>query len=475
MQRLILGYCRVSTQQQSDDGHGLERYVEALKNFGIPEPFIYFDVESGVSETRKGLNEVLSQVQTGNVQMVVIPNFDRLTRSPGQWENLRELFAKYNCVLKTLEEGEIDLLSPDGKMLGRLKAAFAAQVRDRIQNHSLQGHKKHRERKEPYKAVFGYLKIDNQLRPNHDLYPESNKSYFEVARHLIEIFLEYKSLGKTASEFRKIYYCPPPSYSGKIHLKPPLSHGLKRWLENAILRGKLQYLSFGHKTPQMVVEGSHEPLISEHEWLVIKNIFEDNKARKKGVSSDNLKNPFSGIAKCINCQGLMTLKANYKRKDGSYGYALSCRRAREHDPRCSPEYANYGGVSLEQIEEIVRGELLKHAEYLVAKTLENPSKTSLVSPEAVALMETIAKLEALNDPDLKEVIQKKKTQLFLLEESQKIKTAESQERNQRFLDLINFTDEFWELMSVHSRNLLYHDLIEVIWCDRGRIDVVFYS
>ena len=475
MQRLVVGYCRVSSQQQVSDGHALERYIGALILYGIPENLVFFDVESGAVENRKGLNDVLALVKTGKVDRVVIPNFDRLTRSPSQWESLRELFAKHGTALKTLEDGELDLHSPDGRLMGRMKAAFAAQVRDRIQAHSKQGHAKHRERKEPYKPIFGYIKIDGELRPNNDLYPESNKSYFEVARSLVDLFLEHKSIGKVINEFRKNYYCHPSRYYGKIHLKAPLTHSLKRWLENAILRGQLQYLSFGRQTPQMIVEGKHKPLITEKEWLTIKAILEDNKLRKKGISTDKLTNVFSGIARCKNCGGLMTMRTNFKRKDGSYGRALSCRRARERDPRCSPEYSKYKGVSLDMIEHKVRNALLTHAKKLVDRVINSSEDSPQINPEAEALIKSIELLESINDSDLQEVIEKKKTQLFLLQESQKMKIVESFEREKRYQDITLLNVELWESMSVHERNLLYNDLIEVIWCDRGVIDIVFKS
>lgn len=475
MQRLVVGYCRVSTQQQQTDGHALERYIGALILYGIPENLVFWDVESGASENRKGLNEVITLVKSGTVARVVIPNFDRLTRSPGQWEQLRELFFKHDTILKSLEDGELDLHSPDGKLMGRMKAAFAAQVRDRIQAHSKQGHAKHRERKEPYKPIFGYVKIDGTLRPNNDLYPESDKSYFEVARSLVDLFLTHKTIGGTITEFRKIYWCPSASYYGKVHLKPPLTHSLKRWLENAILRGRIQYLSYNRKTPLLIVEGKHKPLMTEDEWLTIKAVFEDNLVRKKGVSTDKMVNVFSGIARCKNCSGLMTLRANFKRKDGSYGYALSCRRARERDPRCSPEFAQYKGATLDKIERKVRDALLTHAKTLIDEVVDLSEAPQQTSPEMEALIKSIEKLESFDDPDLQEVIEKKRTQLFLLQESQKMKTVESTEREKRFQDLTLLTVEIWESMSVHERNLLYNDLIEVIWCNRGVIDIVFKS
>jgi site-specific DNA recombinase len=55
-----LGYCRVSTQRQYTEGHGLERYIDRLQQYGLTEEQIHWDIESGASEKRKGYNRVWS-------------------------------------------------------------------------------------------------------------------------------------------------------------------------------------------------------------------------------------------------------------------------------------------------------------------------------------------------------------------------------------------------------------------------------
>ena len=470
MVKLIIGYCRVSSNKQFAEGHALERYIESLVRFGIPESLIYFDVESGVSDRREGFNAVLDLVQSGQVAAVVIPNFDRLTRSPLQWEQTRELFTKYGVQVKFLEDGELDLESPDGLFTGRIKAALAAQVRDRIRAHSLAGHAKHRERKEPYKPIFGYVKIDGEIKPNEGKYPRSNLSYYQVARELVDIFLEVRSLGATLQTFKNKFYMHPPSYEGKIHLKCPSSTtGLKNWLLNAQLRGKLQYLSFGHKTPQIIVEGTHAPLIIEDDWIAIQGISEGNKTRR-AVNPGRLINPLSGIAKCRCCSGAMSQRTGYKRTNGEYSDRfLVCRNARSRNGHCKPEYARGYGMSIEVVERVVREKLAERAGE-IASLVPN---VRAINPEIVELRESIKMLEAINDPDLIEVIERKHTKLRLLQETEEIKTVESQEKG-KLLEMVVHPG-FWDGMTPSDRNAIYRDLIEVVWCDRGRLEVVPYN
>jgi site-specific DNA recombinase len=469
MERLIIGYCRVSSKQQVSDGHGLERYIEALIQYGIPANFIFFDVETGISDTREGLNSVLDLVKSGKVAQVVIPNFDRLTRSPAQWEQARDLFTKHNVQLKFLEDGQLDLLSPDGLFTGRIKAALAAQVRDRLRSHSINGHAKHRERKEPYRPIFGYIKIDGVIVPNQQIYPNSKITYFKAARKLIDLFLESKSCGKALDDFRKKFYVHPPTYGGLPHMRCPSSTcGFKNWISNAILRGKLQYLSFGHKTPEIIIDSTHQPIITEDEWLIIESVFENNKSQKKGVKTDELINPLSGVCKCKNCGGVMSQRCTYKNKAGEWSRFLVCRNARQRNGLCLPKYALTYGLSLELAERQVQAALVAKANEL--SELLPLEKTVVFSSKVQELTDSIAKLVALDDPDLNEVIDKKRTQLFLIKESEKLESSASEEKV-KLLQYVRHPD-FWEGMTPHERNLVYRDLVKVCWCDKGKLEVL---
>lgn len=468
MGKLIIGYCRVSSNKQFEEGHALERYIESLVRFGIPESLIYFDVESGVSDAREGFNAVMSLVKSGQVATVVIPNFDRLTRSPLQWEQAREVFTQFGVQVRFLEDGELDLNSPDGLFTGRVKAALAAQVRDRIRHHSISGHRRHRERKEPYKAIFGFIMVDGKIRPNDDKYPRSKLSYFQVARALVDIFLELRSYGAALEAFKSRFYMHPASYFGKVHLKAPSSTtGLKRWLGNAMLRGQIQYLSFGRTAPLLIVDGEHEPLITDNEWQEIKSIFDRNLAGKRTYDRSVLINPLSGIAKCKHCGGAMSQRCGYKRIDGEYSNRLLvCRNARSKNGQCKPEYSRGHGLTIEKAESAVQLEISAQAEAIAAYVPDMKE----INPEILELRTSIKMLKAIDDHDLVEVIERKRTRLQLLIETEEIKTVRSEEKKE-LLEMVAHPS-FWVEMSPSERNAVYRDLVEVVWCDRGKLTVI---
>ena len=92
------------------------------------------------------------------------------------------------------------------------------------------------------------------------------------------------------------------------------------------------------------------------------------------------------------------------------------------------------------------------------------------NPEILELRQSIKMLEAIEDPDLVEVIERKRTRLQLLIETEEIKTVRSEEKKQ-LLEMVSHPD-FWVGLSASERNAIYRDLVEVVWCDKGKLTVV---
>ena len=88
--RIVIGYCRVSSAKQKDD---LERQVQNVKAYLLArgKPFeIIEDIGSGINYNKKGLLELLQKVIDHKVEKIVVLYKDRLLRFG------YELFEK-NC------------------------------------------------------------------------------------------------------------------------------------------------------------------------------------------------------------------------------------------------------------------------------------------------------------------------------------------------------------------------------------------
>jgi len=61
----------------------------------VDNNLIFSDIASGMNESRKGLNNLISEIISGTVNKVVISNRDRLTRFG--YGYLKSLFDRFNC------------------------------------------------------------------------------------------------------------------------------------------------------------------------------------------------------------------------------------------------------------------------------------------------------------------------------------------------------------------------------------------
>lgn len=79
-QKLVVGYCRVSTPSQKDD---LENQVNNVKSYMIAKGYqfeIIEDIGSGINYNKKGLKQLIDKISNQEISRVVILYKDRLIR-----------------------------------------------------------------------------------------------------------------------------------------------------------------------------------------------------------------------------------------------------------------------------------------------------------------------------------------------------------------------------------------------------------
>ena len=79
-EKLVVGYCRVSTATQKDD---LEKQVENVKSYMYAKGYkfeIITDVGSGINYKKKGLRQLVNKINNHEVSTVVVLYKDRLIR-----------------------------------------------------------------------------------------------------------------------------------------------------------------------------------------------------------------------------------------------------------------------------------------------------------------------------------------------------------------------------------------------------------
>ena len=104
LDRITIGYCRVSSNKQKDD---LERQIENMKLYLTAQgkPFeIISDIGSGINYKKKGLKELIKRISQNKVEKVVVLYKDRLLRFG--FELVEYIASLYNCDIEIIDSTE---------------------------------------------------------------------------------------------------------------------------------------------------------------------------------------------------------------------------------------------------------------------------------------------------------------------------------------------------------------------------------
>ena len=155
---IIVGYARVSTEEQANDTHALEQQIQRLKDANATQ--ILFDVISGSKNERKQYSQLLELVAEQKVDKVIATRWDRLTRNEEGYLYLKNLFRESNVVLELLDQGVVDLSTASGELNADIQAIMAVHERRMLRERVRHGFEHRRQRKAaPGRAPFAYIVV----------------------------------------------------------------------------------------------------------------------------------------------------------------------------------------------------------------------------------------------------------------------------------------------------------------------------
>ncbi|MBT9134924.1 MAG: hypothetical protein DDT34_02307 [Firmicutes bacterium] len=132
VQRIVIGYARVSSPKQKDD---LERQAESVRTYMIAKGYsfeIISDIGSGINYNKKGFNQLLELIVSSRVEKIVILYKDRLLRFGYElMENLCSQFGtSIEIIDRTEKTGEQELVED----LIQIVTAFSCRLQGKRAN-----------------------------------------------------------------------------------------------------------------------------------------------------------------------------------------------------------------------------------------------------------------------------------------------------------------------------------------------------
>ena len=416
-----IGYCRVSTSS-GEQLSALESQIARIENAGVER--VITDIESGLSNEREGMNELLSLIDGKKITEVVATRVDRLGRDASATDALILLAGRRGVKITTLDGGAIEAETPTGFLMSRLTTSLAEMESKMLSLRIKRGLEQRRKTHKPCrgKAPWGY-----QISTDKSRIERNPETWDAANRFLDSLRANNWRMQRTIDLFQE-----PSALNSQ--------RSVKGWLKNPILRGGLGYGRRKDETWERVVWDLHEALLSHQEFKVITIKMEENRAHW-GNNAQSTPKLLTGLVRCPNC------KRNLRYAGGRIRLAVICNT--------SGCVSRFKGTYETIVTDAIKKELIKRAADLAQRIeVEEP-------PEAEALRQQISKLEAFDDADLEDAIEAKKQKL------KEVLTTSSPMRPDRAAALAE--PAAWEMATPDELRLIFQEFVQFVEADRGEV------
>jgi len=359
-------YARLSKEDEENKKRNvsmsIENQIDILKGYvqdqGWQAPKIYYDDDrTGTNFNRKGFQDMYSEAQAGNINVIVIKDTSRFGRnwvhSGLYFEKIEEMGIRFISIQEGLDTA--DPQCPALKMLPFYfifnewhSATTSEKIKTVFKKHAEQG------RFLGSTAPYGYNRDpDDKYKLIVDPYAATIvKRIFDMRLQKISYRAIARQLNVDGIISASGYYAQNNGIENKhTRISQWSPQAIKMVLENPVYCGDMANSKKGSasfknqkviKKPVedwVIVKDVHEPIVSREDWEKCQAMRETNRIRS---TAGNYVAPFSGLLKCPDCgYSLSRATAQYKLKSGEkkYVYGFNCdTRLKKGSTACDSHY-----------------------------------------------------------------------------------------------------------------------------------------
>lgn len=325
--KLIAIYCRVSTEEQSENGYSIDEQERLLEEWCKKMGYVIYKCYSdrGISgkniKDRPALKELLSDAKAGKFDMVISWKINRVSRKLEDVLKIVNLLEKNNITFKSYSE-PFETDTPAGRMQFQMMALIGEFERGTIaQNVKMGMIAKAKSGNWCGGRVLGYDLVPNNS-PEEEKKGKNklkiNEKEAEIVRFIFNEYSKGKGYKAITNQINKLGY--------KTKKGNDFSVGsIRDILTNSVYIGEIRYnvrQNWSEKRRRNInpnpirVKGKHEAIIDRELWDKVQLILESKKGKPSRIYDGEY--PLTGILRCPKCgAGMVISRTTNTLADGS--------------------------------------------------------------------------------------------------------------------------------------------------------------
>jgi len=337
-------YARISSDQ-SGEGLGVQRQLEDCRRlatergWAVLDEYVDNDISAYSGKIRPSYERMLTDIEAGRVDAVLVYHLDRLTRRPSELEHFIDVCTAARVDVTTVT-GDIGLGNDNGLMIARITSAMAAaesgRKSARIQRKMLQN------------AEMGKPN-GGGLRPFgfEDDRVTVRESEAEVIRRLVDRYIAGESMN-SLTRWMNNQGIPTTGTASAWHVQT---------LRAILMSGRIAGVRDHHRKP--VAPASWPAIITTQQHADLLSMVE---SKSRGNGGQRNRYLLSGVLRCGLCGGTL--------------YSTVLRGIRRYTCRPAPGAQNCGQLSINSLH------IEKWAAAAILVRLDAPGMTSMLTVSA---------------------------------------------------------------------------------------------